>query len=57
MRRPPIAVQADPKQANAIVVTASAVDGSGNWSYAQVAGSYTGTPTERVPCKARAQGM
>jgi hypothetical protein len=53
----PLAVQADPKQSSTIVVTASAVDASGNWSYAQVAGSYTGTITERVPCKARAQGM
>jgi hypothetical protein len=53
----PLAVQADPKQSSTIVVTASAVDASGNWSYAQVAGSYTGTITNRVPCKARAQGM
>jgi hypothetical protein len=54
---PPIAVQADPKQSSAIVVTASAVDASGNWAYATVTGSYTGTITNRVPCKARAQGM
>ena len=54
---PPIAVQADPKQGNAIVITAAAVDASGNWAYATVTGSYAGTITNRVPCKARAQGM
>lgn len=53
----PIAVQADPKQSGTIVITASAVDASGNWARFSVAGSYTGNPLERVPCKARAQGM
>ena len=54
---PPIAVQADPKQGSAIVITAAAVDASGNWTYATVTGSYTGSITARVPCKQRAQGM
>jgi hypothetical protein len=54
---PPVAVQADPKQSSTIVITAAAVDASGNWAYTTVAGAYIGTITNRVPCKARAQGM
>jgi hypothetical protein len=53
----PLAVQADPHQSNAIVVTAAAVDANGNWAWAAVSGSYTGNPLERVPCKTRAQGL
>jgi hypothetical protein len=53
----PLAIQADPKQSGTIVITASAVDANGNWAWAAVSGSYTGNPLDRVPCKARSQGM
>ena len=52
----PIAVQADPKQSSQVVVTAACVDASLNWGTASVSGSYTGTITNRVPCKARKVG-
>ena len=53
----PLAVQGDPRQSAAVVITASASDTNGNWASTAISGTYTGTITAQVPCAPRSQGM
>ncbi len=53
----PLAVQADARRPNNILITASAVDLWGNWAFVTVSGHYAGTITSRVPCRQRLPGM